>query len=80
MTEDFRKMTVISEPEPNTRSVFEPTFKGPARKGSGPLSYKCGKCGATLLRHAEYKQVMNMVVKCGGCGSFNEIPVAHHAN
>jgi DNA-directed RNA polymerase subunit RPC12/RpoP len=79
MTEDFRKMTVISEPEPNTRSVFEPTFKGRLIKGSGPLSYKCGKCGATLLRHVEYKQVMNMVVKCGGCGSFNEIPVAHHA-
>jgi hypothetical protein len=36
----------------------------------------CGGCGATLLRNVHYKQVQNLVDKCG-CDSFNEVPVPH---
>jgi hypothetical protein len=75
---DTRRMKVIPEPKPNTRSVIAPTFKGPAIKGEGPHSYTCGSCGLTLLKNVECKQVQDIVVRCHECQSFNEIPASHH--
>jgi hypothetical protein len=80
MAKDIRRMKVIPRPAPNTRSVLAPDFKGPVMKGTGPLRYTCGSCGVTLLRYVEYNQVQNIVIKCGGCSSFNEIPASHHTN
>lgn len=77
---ETRRMKVIPEPAPDTRSVLVPTFKGPAMKGNGALSYTCGSCDTTLFRNMDYKAVQGLVVKCGGCGSFNEIPLSHHTN
>ena len=81
MTEQStRKMKVIPEPAPNTRSVLAPTFKGPVIQSEGPLSYACGQCETTLMRNVDYKQVRQVVIKCFACGAFNEIPTAHHTN
>ena len=74
------KMKVIPEPAPNTRSVLMPEFKGAVMTSKGSLDYYCGNCDITLFRRIDYKQVQNLVVKCGGCGAFNEIPTSHHTN
>jgi phage FluMu protein Com len=74
------KMQVIPEPAPNTRSVLAPTFVGPVMSGAGANSYACGSCGTVLLDRVEYKQVQDIVVKCGKCQAFNEIPTSHHTN
>jgi phage FluMu protein Com len=77
---DSRKMKVISEEEASTRSVLAPSFQGTAIKGEGTLSYRCGSCDLTLLKDLHFKQVQHMVIKCGRCAAFNEIPLAHHTN
>lgn len=74
------KMRVIPEPAPGTRGVLMPGFKGPVLTSFGPLSYTCGACEAVLLKDMDFKQVKNAVVKCGGCGAFNEIAAEHHGN
>lgn len=77
---DSRKMRVIPEPAEGSAAVLVPDFAGPAIKGAGPLSYRCGTCDATLLQSVEYKQVQAIVIKCFGCGSFNDIPASYHTN
>jgi hypothetical protein len=79
-------MRVTPEHPPTTLPILAPTFfKGPVIKGNRPLTYMCGSCGLTLLRYVvykqvEYKRVQGVVIKCVGCGSFSEIPSAHHRN
>jgi hypothetical protein len=74
MAKNTRRMTLIPEPAPNTQAILSPTLKGPVMWGKGPLSYMCGFCATTLLQDVEYKQVQNIVIKCFGCGAFNELP------
>ncbi len=75
-----RSMLVIAEPAPNTRTVLVPGFAGPVVKGAGSLDYRCGGCGATLLENVEFEQIRNIVVKCFGCGSFNETAPVNEMN
>ena len=68
------KMTVVTAAEAKGRTFLTSTFAGPALKSSGDLSYGCGRCGAELLAKVWYKQVSNIVVKCGHCGERNIVP------
>ena len=72
------KMTVITEAEAKGLSVLAPTFAGPVIKSTGDLSYDCGQCGTELLAKVAYKQVLNIVVKCGQCGAHNAVPATHY--
>lgn len=74
------KMRVIPEPAPKTRSVLMPGFKGAALKSDGPLDFTCGQCGITLLESMERNQVQLIVIRCGGCGAFNEIEAEHQGH
>lgn len=74
------KMRAISNPDPKTQTIFEMTSAEPQITGFGPLSYACGKCDAILVRNINYKQFTGVIVKCFTCGSFNEIPAAHHSH
>lgn len=74
------KMSVIPDPPKNTRPILAPTFTGPAIKSYGDLNYSCGYCATVLLKNVSYKQVQNMVVKCGECSSFNEVPTSYQAH
>lgn len=74
-----RAMRVIPEPAASA-SVLVAGCKGPVVKSFGPLSYTCGQCGITLLKDVEFKQVQNAIVKCGGCGAFNDISPQHHGH
>ena len=73
-------MNAIPEPAPKTRAVLAPTFKGPVITGGGAVNYTCGDCGIVLLESVDFKHVVNIVVKCGGCADFNEISHSHHAH
>lgn len=67
-------LSVIPEPDPNTRTVFEHTdtktlfFFDP----TGRYSLDCGSCGATLLVVSDRQQVSNIVLRCRSCGEFND--------
>lgn len=76
---DSRKMKLIPEPSPGTRTVLVKTTAGPFMKGDGPRSYRCGTCNATLLRNVGHDQIQHIVFKCL-CGAFNEIPRADQTN
>ena len=67
-------LSVIPEPDPNTRAVFvkadEGTiiFKGTATE----KSFDCGTCGASLAVGVREDQVYGVVIKCNQCGAFND--------
>lgn len=67
-------LVVIAEPDPNSRAVFD-------RRGEGTLifegrmteiSYDCGNCSAPLVAGLSARQFRGMVLRCNGCGRYNE--------
>ncbi len=67
-------MRVIPEPPSMTRTILVPDFQGPAVVSEGPLDYICGTCALVLLKGVAVGMVQKVVIRCGGCGTFNEIP------
>ena len=68
-------MRIIPEPEPSTRTVLAPKSAGLAIKSEcGEMTYRCGSCKTKLFEHVNYKHVAAVVVRCGRCGTHNEIP------
>jgi hypothetical protein len=69
------KLIVIPKPLPGTRTVFD-------RQGEGGIVFDaadgpeivmvCGNCGAQLVRGMRADQLRNIVMRCNGCGSYNE--------
>ncbi len=72
------KMTVITEAEAKGQSVLAPPYAGPVITARGDLNYECGQCGTELLAKVAYKQVVNIVIKCGQCGAHNIVPPTHN--
>jgi predicted SprT family Zn-dependent metalloprotease len=64
----------IPEPKEGTRAVLALKFIGPAIRGHGPTSYRCKRCHTILLEKVTHGQVRNIVIKCGKCNSFMEVP------
>jgi len=69
------KLNIIPEPPlPYTRTVLikdgnDPLFiKGYTTK----FKFVCGKCGSILMEGIDRKQVINIVLKCNKCNSFND--------
>lgn len=69
------RLGVITEPDPNTRSVFEKTTEGSVlfRGHESDIALGCGSCGAHLVEGLVGSQISNIVIKCNVCGSFNEV-------
>jgi hypothetical protein len=70
-----RRLTLIPEPKPGTRSVLvQPPGAAPFPFiiGVGNLDLLCGQCGAVLLKSVVEGQVSNVVFKCPTCGNFSE--------
>jgi hypothetical protein len=69
------KLHVIPEPAQGTRSVL-------LREGEGTVVFRadhaprvvmdCGACDARLVQGVPVSQIENVVLKCNGCGAFNE--------
>lgn len=69
------RLAVVPEPDPNSRTIF-------VREGDGTivlqgsetgLSQDCGNCGASLIAGVALGRVAGVVIRCNGCGSFNEV-------
>jgi hypothetical protein len=69
------KLLVIPEPEEGTRSVLvyegEGTvvMRNPERETPVHI---CGSCEAPLLVGVGLAQLQNLVLRCKGCGAYNE--------
>lgn len=74
MPDQTKAMRVIPEPAPKTRTVLVTDFQGPAVASEGPIDYICGTCALVLLKGVAVGMVQKIVVRCGSCGAFNEIP------
>lgn len=66
-------LTPIPEPDPDTRSVLHRTGEGTVFfSGGGDTDFSCGRCGALLARKVDAGQLRSLVLKCAGCGTFND--------
>ena len=71
---------IVSKPERNTKTVIgggenygeRPLFVG---QGTGFRRYSCGHCKLILVDNVgENIGLVNIVLKCPGCQSYNELP------
>jgi len=71
-----RKLKIVPKPDPNTRSVFEPTVGEvlPVIRGVGTINLLCGNCGARLVEGIKAGQVRNIIIHCPVCRFYVEIP------
>ncbi len=67
-------LIVISEPDPNTRAVFQMKGEGTIifQGQSSEISFDCGQCGAQLAIGLQEQQLQNVVLQCAHCKAFNE--------
>ena len=72
------QMEVIPEPEPNTAAILKlktPKYflKDPYAlfRGKADTDYVCGCCQTTIVSCIERGQLVNIVLKCANCGSYN---------
>lgn len=72
------QMEVIPEPDPNTVPVLVLTKPSDVSNtpfavisGGGETDYVCGGCKAVLASRVERGRIVNLVLKCVGCQSFN---------
>jgi len=73
------QMSVIPEPTKNSASIIEnePNFAHADPytliRGSGDTDYLCGACRVPLAISASQGKIINIVLKCGKCSSYNAI-------
>jgi len=68
-------MKTIPESEVHGRAVL--TRKDGDKviaRGSGEYSYSCGECQTILLENIIENELQNIVLKCGSCGEYNNLP------
>ena len=74
-----RKLQVIPKPKADSVTLLLPK-KGetlPLIKFDGDLNLLCGECSEILVEGImEGEQIMNVVVRCPVCRSYNEINIA----
>lgn len=68
-------LTVIPEPEPETRVIFQHAGPNPIVAGTDPSAPDlcCGDCGAPLVTGIAKMVFFNIVFLCQACGAFNEL-------
>ncbi len=73
-TTEHVTLTPIPRPPHNTRTVFEYTGAGTTvmQGFQTGISFDCGNCGAPLLHGMAVGQVKGIVIRCHGCGTYND--------
>ena len=68
-------LNVIPEPDPNTRSVFIYDGEGTTVFTGYEVGVAliCGQCKSNLVVGMRRKNIRNVVIRCKGCGAFNEV-------
>jgi predicted RNA-binding Zn-ribbon protein involved in translation (DUF1610 family) len=66
-------LEVIPEPAQGSAAVFMLSTEGPIPllRGQGSHDFLCGACDNVIAKGVERGQVINIVLKCPNCGSFN---------
>lgn len=68
-------MKIIPESEVHGRAVLtKKEGDNVIVRGKGDYTYTCGKCQKVLLENIVENQLQNMVLKCGSCGEYNNLP------
>ena len=74
------QMEVIPEPAANTAAILKLAQPNYATKepfavisGAGETDYVCGTCRVTIASRVTRGQLVNMVLFCVNCGSYNVI-------
>jgi DNA-directed RNA polymerase subunit RPC12/RpoP len=81
-----KMLRVIPEPAAGTRSVlkFAEEISGACITGAGgarSVDYACGTCGRILIEAwAPSQSIVNIVLVCPGCGSYNDTGGAPELN
>jgi predicted SprT family Zn-dependent metalloprotease len=69
------QLKVIPESEVRGRAVLTRSDGDNAIvSGKGDYTYTCGKCQKVLLENIVENQLQNMILKCGSCGEYNNLP------
>lgn len=68
-------LKVIPEPDPDTRSVFIYEGEGTVVFAGYQvgLALVCGSCKSHLVVGIPRENIQNIVIRCKGCGSYNEV-------
>lgn len=70
-----QRLKLVKEPAPKSRVVvYSENDTLPLFRGNGNISSLCGNCRTTLVERAWKLSIMNLVVKCPSCQSYNEFP------
>ena len=69
------RLTVIPKPDASERAILE--YEGPGTvvlNGDSPEEppMVCGACGATLVIGRRPDQFDSVVLRCNGCGAYND--------
>ena len=67
-------LSLIQEPVQGSRTVMHGPPNAPIFRGGGDITYACGGCGEPVAENVRLGQLKNMVLVCGHCGGFNNIP------
>jgi cytidine deaminase len=69
------QLKVIPESEVKGRAVLtKKDGDNVIVRGNGEYSYTCGNCQQVLLENISDNQIQNMILKCGSCGAYNNLP------
>jgi len=68
------RLEIIEKPLANTRAIVFSKDNFPIVDGKGNIDFLCGNCGATLVKQVWRLSLVNIVVKCPSCGTYNEFP------
>lgn len=69
-----KTLRIIPRPAANTRTVVMKAAAPVITGRGGSTAYRCGGCRLTLVKGIQKARVINVVIRCPGCGSFNDVP------
>jgi hypothetical protein len=70
-----KELRVIPEPQDAARPIVAPADAAALNViggFDGAPDFVCGSCGRVLTRGARRAEIVRFVLRCGGCGAFND--------
>jgi hypothetical protein len=76
-----KELRVIPEPQDAARPIVAPADAAALNViggFDGAPDFVCGSCGRVLTRGARRAELVRFVLRCGGCGAFNDAAGGAH--
>ena len=67
-----------TDPEAQTVLTFPDDTQGPLVKGTGDVTFRCGRCKRALLEQVGSEQYRQVTFRCPGCATYNAVPGSPH--